>query len=50
MVYGLNSMTANEKHRLVNQASSNMNDVAPMSDVMSGWAQKVKDFFGGALE
>lgn len=48
MVYGLESMSLSEKHRLMNQASSEAN--APMTDVMSEWAQKVKDFFGGALE
>ena len=50
MVYGLESMPANEKHRLVNQASSGLNEAAPMTDVMSGWVKTVKDFFGGALD
>ena len=48
MVYGLENLTTNEKHRLMNQSSSEMG--APVADVVSGWAQKVKDFFGGALE
>ncbi len=48
MIYGLESMTAQEKTRLMNQASHEAG--APMTDVMSEWAQKVKDFFGGALE
>lgn len=53
MVYGLDSLSANEKQKLVNAAAAGSaagSDMQPMADVVSGWAQKVKDFFGGALE
>jgi cell division protein FtsA len=43
--YGLDNMTANEKQRLMSHA----NDAAPITDVVSGFAKKVKDFFSGAL-
>jgi cell division protein FtsA len=44
MVYGIDNMTAQEKMRLMSQAGEPV-----ISEVMSGWAKKVKDFFGGAL-
>ena len=44
LVYGINSMSIQERMRFVSQT----NDPA-IGEVMSGWAQKVKDFFGGAL-
>jgi len=51
MVYGLDQMSAAEQHRMANAASNaGASEIAPMADVVSGWAQKVKDFFGGALE
>ena len=50
MVYGLDSLSVNEKNRLMNASSASTSEMQPMTDVMSGWAQKVKDFFGGALE
>ncbi len=42
--YAVDNMTAQERQRLVATPVE-----AGVSDVMSGWAQKVKDFFGGAL-
>lgn len=51
MVYGFDQMSANEKQRMANAAAATgSGEIAPMADVVSGWAQKVKDFFGGALE
>ncbi len=51
MVYGFDQLSAKEKDRMANAASTAASsEAAPMADVMSGWAQKVKDFFGGALE
>jgi cell division protein FtsA len=51
IVYGFDQLSANEKQRMANAASvAGAGEIAPMADVVSGWAQKVKDFFGGALE
>jgi cell division protein FtsA len=51
MVYGFDQLSANEKQRMASAASATTSgEIAPMADVVSGWAQKVKDFFGGALE
>lgn len=44
MIYGLDNLTTQEKQRLTNQTAD-----AAFSDVVTGWAQKVRDFFGGAL-
>ncbi|MES2854638.1 MAG: cell division protein FtsA [Bdellovibrionota bacterium] len=44
--YGLENMSAHDRQRLM---SSQSNDGAPITDVMSGFAKKVKDFFSGAL-
>lgn len=45
LIYGVENLTTQEKLRLTSQT----NEGPAISDVMSGWAQKVKDFFGGAL-
>jgi cell division protein FtsA len=45
LIYGLENMSAQERQRL----TSTVSDVPGISDVVSGWAQKVKDAFGGAL-
>lgn len=45
MIYGVENLTTQEKHRLTNHAAES----SGISDVMSGWATKVRDFFGGAL-
>lgn len=45
MIYGVENLTTQEKQRLTNQVA----DGPGFSDMMSGWAQRVKDFFGGAL-
>ncbi len=49
VVYGFDNLSAAEKQRLAATPSST-DVVAPFSDVMSGWMQKAKDFFGGALD
>lgn len=54
MVYGLDQLSNTEKTRMANAAAqvagAGGGEMQPMADVVSGWAQKVKDFFGGALE
>ena len=52
VVYGLDNMSAAEKQRLMAQPQSGRgaDAAAPLTDVMSGWMQKAKDFFGGALD
>lgn len=45
LIYGVDNLTTQEKQRLV----SPILEGPTISDVMSGWAQKVKDFFGGAF-
>jgi cell division protein FtsA len=51
MVYGFDQLSAKDKERMASAASATTaSETAPMADVMSGWAQKVKDFLGGALE
>lgn len=44
LIYGLENMSVQEKQRLTAQTAD-----AGLHDVMSGWAQRMKDFFGGAL-
>ena len=44
LIYGLENMSVQERQRLMSQSSE-----TALQDVMSGWAQKVKDFFGTAL-
>lgn len=44
LMYAVENMTTQEKQRLTNQPLE-----SGLSDVMSGWAQKMKDLFGGAL-
>jgi cell division protein FtsA len=45
LIYGLDHLSVQEKQRLTNTSA----EVPQISDVMSEWAHKVKDFFGGAL-
>jgi cell division protein FtsA len=46
LIYGLENMSAQER-KLMSTAS--MTDATNVADVMNGFAQKVKDFFNGAL-
>lgn len=48
LYYGLENMTAQERARFA-QGSSKADTSGSVTDVVSGFAQKVKDFFGGAL-
>lgn len=51
MTYGFDQLSATDQQRMANASvNANASEMPPMADVMSGWAQKVKDFFGGALE
>jgi cell division protein FtsA len=45
LIYGLEHMTNQERHRL----TSNTAESGAFGEAVSDWAQKVKDFFGGAL-
>lgn len=44
LMYAINAMTTHERARLFDHA-----DETQIANVMSGWAQRMKDFFGGAL-
>ena len=48
LTYALENLTLQERQRLISQATD-AHLTGVMTDVMSGWAQKVKDFFGNAL-
>jgi cell division protein FtsA len=48
LVYGMENMSDQERLRFV-QSTRQRDNEPVMGDVVSGWAQKVKDFFGGAL-
>jgi cell division protein FtsA len=52
LMYAMENMTAQERMRLMQQverASDLRLNGHQMTDMMAGWAQKMKDFFGGAL-
>lgn len=44
LIYAIENMSAQERLRLIGSPVDHQ-----LSEVMAGWAQKVKDFFGGAL-
>jgi cell division protein FtsA len=44
LIYGLENMSSQEKHRMTNQTVE-----TGIQDVVAGWAQKMKDFFASSL-
>jgi cell division protein FtsA len=48
LMYAMENMTAQERMRLMTQ-TNDPQITEHLSEMMAGWAQKMKDFFGGAL-